>query len=97
MQKGTFMKFKNIVHVSKYEKNGEEKKKYQNVGTLFIFDDGGMSIKLDYIPTEFDGKLAVYDQKKAVEQTESAATSNTWEPKQETEGEFPPQQIEIPF
>ena len=41
--------------------------------------------------------IHVYDQKKAVEQTESAATNNKWEPKQETAGEFPQQQIEIPF
>jgi len=56
------MTFKNLVHTTTYEKNGEQKKKYTNVGTLFIYDDGGMGIKLDSIPVNFDGKLAVYDR-----------------------------------
>jgi len=56
------MTFKNLVHTTTYEKNGEQKKKYTNVGTLFIYDDGNMGIKLDSIPVNFDGKLAVYDR-----------------------------------
>ena len=54
------MKTKNIVHVSEYTKDGEKKKKYQKVGTLFMYDDGGMSIKMEYIPIESNGKFAVY-------------------------------------
>ena len=30
---------------------GEKKKKYLNIGTLFIYPDGGMSLKLDALPT----------------------------------------------
>jgi len=56
------MQIKNIVHTSEYQKNGETKKKYTPVGTLFVYDDGGMSIKMDAIPVGFDGKLAVYDR-----------------------------------
>lgn len=29
---------------------GETKKKYLNIGTLFIYPDGGMSLKLDAVP-----------------------------------------------
>ena len=56
------MTFKNLVHTTTYEKNGKQKKKYTNVGTLFIYDDGNMGIKLDSIPVNFDGRLAVYDR-----------------------------------
>ena len=52
-----------IVHTTTYEKNGESKKKYTNVGTLFVYDDGGIGIKLDAIPVNFDGKLSVYEKK----------------------------------
>ena len=41
---------------------GQEKKRYLTVGTLFIYDDGGMSIKLDAVPTHFDGNLAIYEK-----------------------------------
>ena len=57
------MKFMDIVHTTTYEKNGESKKKYTNVGTLTVFDDGGLGIRLDSIPVNFDGKLSVYEKK----------------------------------
>ena len=56
------MKIQNLVHTTTYTKDGQQKKKYVTVGTLFTFDDGGQSIKLDAIPVGFDGKLAVYDR-----------------------------------
>ena len=45
-----------------YQKDGQEKKKYLTVGALFVYDDGGMSIKLEAIPTNFDGSLSVYER-----------------------------------
>jgi len=45
-----------------YQKDGQEKKKYLTVGALFIYDDGGMSIKLDAVPTNFDGSLSIYER-----------------------------------
>ncbi len=45
-----------------YQKDGQEKKKYLTVGALFIYDDGGMSIKLEAVPTNFDGNLSVYER-----------------------------------
>jgi hypothetical protein len=45
-----------------YQKDGQEKKKYLTVGALFIYEDGGMSIKLEAMPTNFDGSLSVYER-----------------------------------
>jgi len=52
-----------VATMGSYTNNqGQEKKRYLTVGTLFIFDDGGMSIKIDAVPTNFDGKLSVYEK-----------------------------------
>ena len=56
------MQVKNIVTTSIYQKDGIEKKRYTNIGTAFIYDDGGISIKLDTIPLQWDGKATLYDQ-----------------------------------
>lgn len=56
----------NIVHKKVYEINGQEKVVWVRVGVL-IEKDSGYSIKLDYVPTQFDGWLAAYpDEKKDV-------------------------------
>ena len=73
------MQYKNIVHTSTYQKDGQEKKKYQTVGTLFIYDDGGMSIKLDSIPVGFDGKLSVYDRDENRKPNARTDTSRAYE------------------
>jgi hypothetical protein len=54
----------NIVAVTgEYTNNqGEQKKSYLTVGTLFIYDDGGMSIKLDAMPIG-NGNLSVYEKR----------------------------------
>jgi len=71
------MTIKNIVHTTTYEKNGEQKKKYTTVGTLFVYDDGGMSIKLGSIPVNFDGKLAVYDRDNKQQQPQPQQTQQS--------------------
>lgn len=38
-------KLKDLVHTEKYEVNGEERKKYTNVGSLLERDDGSQVIK----------------------------------------------------
>ncbi len=64
------MEFKDLVYGKKYTtKSGEEKTKWSNVGTLTIFDDGGMGISLDLIPVDFDGRLKVFDKKPREGQT----------------------------
>jgi len=58
------MEFKDIVHGKKYTtKQGEEKTKWSNIGTLTIFDDGGISVTLDLIPLNWDGRAKVFDKK----------------------------------
>ena len=58
------MKVQNLVVTEKYMKNGEEKKAYKTIGKLFTFDDGGMSIKIEMVPTgNWNGNANVYDIK----------------------------------
>ena len=56
------MKVQNLVVTEKYMKNGEEKKAYKTIGKLFTYDDGGMSVKIEMVPTgAWDGNASVYD------------------------------------
>lgn len=64
------MEIKNIVAGQKYTKDGEEKIQWINVGSLFIKEDGKMSVKLNaYInPLAFRNEkgeiwLNVFDKK----------------------------------
>lgn len=41
---------------------GETKKSYLTVGTLFVYDDGDMSLKLDAAPIG-NGNISFYDKK----------------------------------
>lgn len=45
------------------DRNGSEKKRYVNVGTLFQYDDGGLALKLDSIPVgnEWNGFVSFYE------------------------------------
>lgn len=45
------------------DREGNEKKRYVNLGTLFEYDDGGMVLKLDSIPVGegFTGFINFYD------------------------------------
>ena len=79
------MIIKDVVYCRKYQnKNGEEKKDYINVGSLFIKDDGGISIALkpwiDLSAFAKDGGdvwLQVYDRKEKGKKGASAATAAT--------------------
>ena len=76
---------KDVVYCRKYQnKNGAEKKDYINVGSLFIKDDGGISIALkpwiDLSAFAKDGGdvwLQVYDRKEKGKNGASAATAAT--------------------
>ena len=64
------MQVKNIVAGIKYQKDGEDRTQWVNVGSLFIKDDGKMSVKLNgYInPLAFKNEkgeiwLNVFDKK----------------------------------
>ena len=79
------MIIKDVVYCRKYQnKNGEEKKDYINVGSLFIKDDGGISIALkpwiDLSAFAKDGGdvwLQVYDRKEKGKKGDTAATAAT--------------------
>lgn len=45
------------------DRNGQEKKRYVNVGTLFQYDDGGFALKLDTVPVGqgWNGFVSFYD------------------------------------
>jgi len=45
---------------------GETKKKYLNIGTLFVYPDGGMSLKLDAVPIS-NGNISFYPVNKGRE------------------------------
>lgn len=77
------MIIKDVVYCRKYQnKNGEEKKDYINIGSLFIKDDGGIYIALkpwiDLSAFAKDGGdvwLQVYDRKEKGKKGASAATA----------------------
>ena len=53
-----------VAVVGKYtDRSGQEKKRYQNVGTLFKYDDGGFALKLDCVPVGegWNGFVSFYD------------------------------------
>ena len=78
------MIIKDVVYCRKYQnKNGEEKKDYINVGSLFIKDAGGISIALkpwiDLSAFAKDGGdvwLQVYDRKEKGKKGATAATAD---------------------
>ena len=75
------MIIKDVVYCRKYQnKNGEEKKDYINVGSLFIKDDGGISIALKpwidlsaFAKDSGDVWLQVYDRKEKGKKGATAA------------------------
>ena len=46
-----------------YEVRGETKKRYTNIGTLFQYDDGGFTLKIDAVPVGdgWNGFVSFYD------------------------------------
>ena len=56
--------FKKAVAINgSYESNGETKKRYVNVGTLFQYEDGGFSLKIESLPVggEWNGFISFFD------------------------------------
>ena len=65
-------------------RDGTEKKKYANIGTLFKFDDGGLMLKLDTVPIgkNWDGTIKFYDfdtDQKPARTTQSTAPATDYE------------------
>lgn len=61
------------VYVERYnDRDGNEKKRYQNIGSAFTRDDGSMSIKLDSVPVGFTGWISLYVPKDRQEPARAA-------------------------
>lgn len=58
-------KIKDAVAITgKYkDRNGDEKNRYVNVGSLLERDDGSQCLKLESIPVNFDGWINFYEPK----------------------------------
>jgi len=56
------------------DRQGNEKKRYTNVGTLFQYDDGGFTLKLDSIPVGegWNGFISFYE----IEEKSAGGTAN---------------------
>ena len=72
-----------------YQNNqGETKKSYATIGTLFIYDDGGMSLKLDALPIG-NGNINFYEKKPKDQQQQQGGYQ---QPQQQQQGYQQPQQ-----
>lgn len=59
-------KYDAVATIGKYtDKQGNEKKRYLNVGIVFEGDDGRLSMKMDALPTaqEWSGWISFYEPK----------------------------------
>lgn len=59
-------KYEAVATIGEYkDKNGETKKRYINVGTVFENDKGQLSLKLDAVPVgqEWSGWISFFDPK----------------------------------
>ena len=70
-----------------YEVQGETKKRYTNVGTLFQYDDGGFSLKLDSVPVGdgWNGFISFYD----IEERKDAKASGRAAPHHDINDDIP--------
>jgi hypothetical protein len=62
----SFKKFDAVATVGKYtDKQGNEKKRYVNVGSVFEDEQGRLSLKLDAVPagSEWSGWVSFYEPK----------------------------------
>lgn len=77
------------------DRQGNEKKRYTNVGTLFQYDDGGFTLKLDSVPVGegWNGFISFYD----IEERDGAqggARQTTAKPREDFSADL---DDEIPF
>lgn len=80
----SFKKFDAVATIGKYtDRQGNEKKRYVTVGSVFEDEQGRLSLKLDAVPCsqEWGGWVAFYDPKPRTELNEhSEAKSNAFQP-----------------
>ena len=69
------------------DRNGSEKKRYTTIGTLFRYDDGNLSLKIDAVPVGqgWNGFVSFYD----LEERKTGSETSTREPSQDLNDEIP--------
>lgn len=69
------------------DRNGSEKKRYTTIGTLFRYDDGNLSLKIDAVPVGqgWNGFVSFYD----LEERKTGSETSTREPGQDLNDEIP--------
>ena len=66
-----------VIVTGEYTDNqGQPKKRYMNIGTLFIYQDGGMSLKLDAVPIG-NGNISFYEKKPKGQATNHGGQANS--------------------
>ena len=67
-----------VATVGKYTKDGEEKKKYANVGKAFTDEQGRISIKMETVPIgpDWSGWLSLYPAKDRDERPQAPARNH---------------------
>lgn len=86
-----------VATVGEYKKDGETKKRYQRMGTMFKDDEGRISIKLDCVPVgpEWSGWVSLYEMdegKQPAQQSGQTTTRNVHEREgagAESDGDIP--------
>lgn len=51
----------NVVYGEKYQQNGQEKTRWVTIGKVLEGRNGGYQLKLDMIPTNWDGWAALFE------------------------------------
>jgi hypothetical protein len=82
---------------------GETKKSYMTIGTLFIYDDGGMSLKLDALPLG-NGNINFYEKKPKdaqqqgqPQQSYQAPQQQGYQPQQQPHTAYKQPQVQTPI
>tara|TARA_R100000808_G_scaffold22836_1_gene50027 strand:- start:441 stop:764 length:324 start_codon:yes stop_codon:yes gene_type:complete len=67
-----------LVSDGTYQKDGQEKKRWQKVGAAFINNHGNISFKLDYIPIkqDFSGWFNIFEKDQQQPSQQNSAPAN---------------------
>lgn len=97
-------KYEAVATIGKYtDRNGQEKKRYINVGTVFEDDQGRLSLKLDAVPVgqEWSGWISFFEPKpremSPAQQAHSEAKANGYQPGSTKDGGFGGMSDDIPY
>ena len=77
------------------DSQGQEKKRWVNVGAVFEHDGGGMSLKLETVPVgkEWSGWISFFVKEREYQQPKEASKANAYQPQADASGGFD----EVPF